>query len=331
MILRCAAVALLVLGLLSSRPASADVFQPAYLELHQLDAERYQVTWKVPAVGNRRLDVDVQFPPATEQTRPHSVLATGSTLIEQWQIRRPGGLNGQRLSISGLASGVTDVLVRVERLDGTVQLGRLPPQATGFVIKSSASAGAVAATYLRLGVEHILGGVDHLLFVFALLLVVRTPRRLLLTITAFTAAHSITLVAATLGWIHVPGPPVEAMIALSIAFVAAEIVHGQRGRPGLTARAPWVVAFCFGLLHGLGFAGALAGIGLPPQAVPVALLFFNLGVEAGQLLFVGTVMILITLLKRLRRPAPPWGALLPPYAIGTLAMFWVLQRLGAFV
>ena len=147
------------------------------------------------------------------------------------------------------------------------------PRAT----RSSPSKGAtgtaqVAWSYLVLGVEHILGGVDHLLFVLALLLIVRGGRRIVATITAFTVAHSLTLAAATLGWVHVPGPPVEAMIALSIVFVAAEVVHGLRGRPGLTARAPWVVAFSFGLLHGFGFAGALAEVGLPQTAIPVALL-----------------------------------------------------------
>jgi len=326
---------LLALLLLCCGAASADVFQPAYLELHQLTTDRYQVTWKVPAIGHQRLDADVQLPPGTLQSGPRRMQATGSALIEQWQIQRPGGLSGQRVAITGIASGITDVLVRVERQDGTVQLERLPPEATSFIVKDSESLGAVATTYLRLGVEHILGGIDHLLFVLALLLIVQTPRRLLATITAFTAAHSITLVAATLGWIHVPGPPVEAMIALSIVFVAAEIVHGQRGNPGLTARAPWVVAFCFGLLHGLGFAGALADIGLPPQAVPIALLFFNLGVEVGQLLFVASVMILIALFKRMGRQLhhrpPVWSALLAPYTIGATAMFWMLQRLQAFV
>ena len=129
----------------------------------------------------------------------------------------------------------------------------------------------VARTYLVLGVEHILGGIDHLLFVFALILLVRNRRTLVWTVTAFTAAHSITLAAATLGFVHVPPPPVEACIALSIAFLASELVHDVRGRPGLTARLPWIVAFAFGLLHGLGFAGALSEVGLPQNAIPLAL------------------------------------------------------------
>ena len=181
-----------------------------------------------------------------------------------------------------------------------------------------------------LGVEHILGGVDHLLFVLALLLIVRGGKQILITVTAFTAAHSITLVAATLGWVHVPGPPVEAIIALSIVFVAAEIVRGLQGKPGLTARAPWVVAFSFGLLHGFGFAGALAEVGLPQKAIPVALLTFNVGVELGQLIFVAFVVAVRALLVRVPAKGPAWTPYFMPYAIGSIAMFWVIERIGAF-
>ena len=188
----------------------------------------------------------------------------------------------------------------------------------------------VAWTYIVLGVEHILGGVDHLLFVLALLLIVRGGRRILVTITAFTVAHSITLVAATLGWVHVPGPPVEAMIALSIVFVAAEIVQGLRGNPGLTARAPWLVAFSFGLLHGFGFAGALAEVGLPQNAIPIALFAFNVGVELGQLIFVGVALVVRAVLTRLPLPRRPWLPYVAPYSIGAIAMFWVVQRVESF-
>lgn len=171
---------------------------------------------------------------------------------------------------------------------------------------------------------------DHLLFVLALLLIVHGGKRIFITITASTVAHSITLVSATLGWMRVPGPPVEAMIALSIVFVAAEVVHGLRGRPGLTARAPWVVAFSFGLLHGFGFAGALAEVGLPQKAIPVALLMFNVGVEIGQLLFVTALLAARTTLVRLSINLPGWTRSVLPYAIGTLAMFWVFERISAF-
>jgi hydrogenase/urease accessory protein HupE len=192
----------------------------------------------------------------------------------------------------------------------------------------------VVRTYTVLGIEHILTGFDHLLFVLALLLLVRGKRRLIATVTAFTVAHSLTLFAATLGWIHVPRPPVEAMIALSIVFVATEIVHGRQGRPGLTERYPWTVAFTFGLLHGLGFAGALAEVGLPQASIPTALLFFNVGVEIGQLLFIAAVFALIAagyqVARLLALAAPGWLWRVPPYAIGGLASFWLVQRVAAF-
>jgi hydrogenase/urease accessory protein HupE len=229
--------------------------------------------------------------------------------------------------IDGLSAMVTDVLVRVERADGTAQVTRLLPSDPAFVVEASAGRG-VARTYLGLGVLHILAGADHLLFVLALLLIVKGLARVVATITAFTIAHSITLAAATLGLVDVPGPPVEAMIALSIVFVAAEIVHGAQGRPGLTARWPWVVAFTFGLLHGFGFAGVLAEIGLPQNAIPLALLFFNVGVELGQLLFIGAFAVAAFFLARIRWPR--WAELAPAYAIGGIAMFWVFQRVAVF-
>jgi hydrogenase/urease accessory protein HupE len=192
----------------------------------------------------------------------------------------------------------------------------------------------VVRTYAILGIEHILSGFDHLLFVLALVLLVQGTRRLLFTITAFTVAHSLTLAGATLGWVHVPGPPVEASIALSIVFVASEIVQTRRGRYSVTQHYPWVVAFTFGLLHGFGFAGALAQVGLPQSSIPIALLFFNVGVEVGQLLFVGAVLAVITVGcgagQRLRLSQPPWLWRIAPYAIGALASFWLVERIAAF-
>jgi hypothetical protein len=185
---------------------------------------------------------------------------------------------------------MTDVLLRVERQDGAAQTHRLTPAAPSVVVTAAPGALAVAGTYLRLGIEHILLGFDHLLFVLALLILVGPNRRLIGTVTAFTVAHSLTLAAATLGAVHLPAAPVEATIALSIAFVAAEIVHARRGVLSLTERKPWIVAFAFGLLHGLGFAGALAAVGLPQRAIPLALLFFNVGVEVGQLCFIAAVL-----------------------------------------
>ena len=308
----------------------ADVFRPAYLELREAGNDRYDVMWKVPAQGEMRLALRVQFPAGTVQVTPPQGLFVSNAFVERWQVSRPGGLAGENVGIDGIAGGVTDVIVRLERLDGTSQMERLLPQSPEFPVKPSTGAAEVAWSYLALGVEHILAGVDHLLFVLALLLIVRGGKRILITITSFTVAHSITLVAATLGWVHVPGPPVEAIIALSIVFVAAEVVHGLRGKPGLTARAPWVVAFSFGLLHGFGFAGALAEVGLPGIAIPVALLMFNVGVELGQILFVAVVIAAGTLIARLPVPRRAWTPYALPYAIGSVAMFWVVARIGAF-
>jgi hydrogenase/urease accessory protein HupE len=206
----------------------------------------------------------------------------------------------------------------------------LTPAAPSFVVEAAPSRSRVAGTYLRLGVEHILGGVDHLLFVLALLMIVKGWRKLLATVTSFTVAHSITLVLATLNVVHLSSGPVEAVIALSILFLATEIVHARRGRPGLTQRFPWVVAFTFGLLHGFGFAGALAEVGLPETAIPLALFLFNLGVEIGQVLFVTAVLGLGWTGLRFQVPWPAWAWRVPTYAIGVTAAFWTIQRVVAF-
>jgi hypothetical protein len=182
-----------------------------------------------------------------------------------------------------------------------------------------------------MGTIHILEGADHLLFVFALLLIVTGLMSLFKAITAFTVAHSITLGLATLGMIHLPPAPTEAIIALSIVFLAGEIIHKRQGRMGITERWPWVIAFVFGLFHGLGFAGALSEIGLPQHEVPLALLMFNVGVETGQLLFIAVVLSLMTVLKRLplRLPQESWR--LVPYSIGGLAAYWTVDRVMSFL
>ncbi|HVY08356.1 MAG TPA: HupE/UreJ family protein [Burkholderiales bacterium] len=322
-------IAMLLLACLAFE-VRADVFRPAYLEIRETAADQYDVLWKVPAQGELRLAAQVGFPEDVRQLTPPVGIFSDGAYVERWRIQRNGGLAGQVVRIKGVAAGVTDVIARVEREDGGSQLERLPPERLEFVIKGPSSSTEIARSYLVLGVGHILHGMDHLLFVFALLLIVRGGRRIFFTITAFTLAHSITLVAATLGWIRVPGPPVEAVVALSIVFVAAEIVSGLRGHAGLTARAPWAVAFGFGLLHGLGFASALSQIGLPQQSIPLALAMFNVGVEVGQLVFVAAVLPLHAVVARATSNWPGWTRYLAPYAIGTVAMFWVIDRVGAF-
>ena len=310
----------------------ADVFRPAYLELRQRDAETFDVTWRVPAQGGTmRLAIHVGFPAGTVNlSEPRGTFLTDS-FVERWTVRRPGGFASQTIRIDGLPGSMTDVLARVERDDGTAQVARLLPAEPAFVVESPANASGVAWTYLGLGIEHILSGIDHLLYILAVLFLVKGWRRIVATMSAFTATHSLTLSAAALGWVHVPQPPVEASIALSIVFVAREIVETRRGRPGLTGRWPWVVSFTFGLMHGFGFAGALAEVGLPTRAIPVALLFFNVGVEVGQLLFVAGVLTVIAAATRVPRHWPRWLEAIPAYTIGSIAMFWVIERVAVFV
>lgn len=309
--------------------ADAHEIRPSYLELTQTSEECYDVLWKVPAAGDTmRLGLHLRFPDATEATSEHRGLFIGGAFVERWSVRHPGGLTDQTIHIDGLGATMTDVLVRVERLDGTTLVSRIEPSHPRLLLEASPSLWGLAGTYFVLGVEHILGGIDHLLFVLALLMLVKGRGRLFATITAFTIAHSITLVAATLGWLNVPSAPVETVIALSIVFVAAEIVHGLRGQEGLTARKPWIVALVFGLLHGFGFAGALHEVGLPDHAIPVALFLFNVGVEAGQLLFVAAVLMVLAMTRKWRTGAPRWLEWVPAYGIGVVAMHWTIERVS---
>ncbi|HET6370804.1 MAG TPA: HupE/UreJ family protein [Nitrospiria bacterium] len=334
-------------GLLGVDAASAHEVRPAYLELREAAPGEFAVLWKTPMRGDMRLGVSPEFSGRTETLTPVETREAENAALQTWRLRAVDPLRGQSVRIAGLEGTMTDALIRVEFADGTSWTQRLTPGQPAAVIPVRQSGFAVAGVYLTLGVEHILLGIDHLLFVLALLLITRGGWKLFKTVTAFTVAHSITLSAATLGFVHVPQAPVEAVIALSIVFVAAELVRLDRGASiegrvnsdpsspvplpsSLTARAPWIVAFTFGLLHGFGFAGALSEVGLPQGQIPVALLFFNLGVEAGQLMFIAAALSFIAVIRRMRIPSPRWTELIPAYAIGTLAMFWVIQRIMAF-
>ena len=310
--------------------ALAHEVRPAYLEIRETAPEAYDLVWKVPARGDLRLSLDVVLPAECEMTRPVVRHSPPGAFVDRWSVRCPGGLAGKEIEIRGLSATLTDALVRITHLNGSTQVTRVFPDEPRFEVQVAPGGWQVAGTYFRLGVEHILLGIDHLLFVLALLFVARTRWLLLKTITAFTVAHSITLALATLGFVHVPPAPVEAVIALSIVFVAAEILHARAGHPGITARSPWLVAFLFGLLHGFGFAGALSEIGLPQGHIPLALFFFNVGVEAGQIVFVGAVLGVAFLARPLLVRLPRWVEAAPAYGIGSIAMFWVLERVSGF-
>ena len=323
-------VILAVVSLFLAVPAAAHELRPAYLEINEIAAERYAITWKVPARGEMKMALYAKMPDGCRQVIEPAGGYVETAYVTRWQSICDGGLAGKTISIDGLSSTYTDALVRITSLTGTHQTSRISPDSPDMVVAASPTAIDTARTYFLLGLEHIMLGFDHLLFVFALLLLIRQPKTLLLTITSFTIAHSITLAFATMGIAAVSQPPIEALIALSIMFVASEIVRSSRGSQDLSSRYPWLISFVFGLLHGFGFGGALRDIGLPQTDMPLALLTFNLGVEAGQLIFVGLALaamacirlLMVHDLSRLRH----WLA----YLIGTLSAFWFVQRVAGF-
>jgi hypothetical protein len=326
---------------------------PAYFGMAEIEPGRFTAQWKVSISGGL---VDVLEPQIPEGCGVDGVVR--SFVVEDARVQHAElvctePLAGRSFTVIGLELTATDVLFRIDSLDGSSFTHRLVPEAPSVVIPAQPGTWEVAATYLALGIEHILLGTDHLLFVLALLLLVHGVARLVATITAFTVAHSITLAAATLGIVNVPSAPVEATIALSILFVATELARGvlrsgNRGGSGfsrdsgeiaakaapteeqpvrtLTMRFPWIVAFAFGLLHGFGFAGALSEVGLPARAIPPALLFFNVGVELGQLAFIAVVFAGAWVLRRAMLEPPVWAPRVAAYVIGSVAAFWVFER-----
>ncbi|QIK95922.1 HupE/UreJ family protein [Sphingomonas sp. HDW15A] len=313
--------------------ASADYFRPAYLELTERGDGVYDVRWKTPAQGEAVImPVKPVFPPGSRMTRPFVSAYADGTAVMSGQLAVPGGIAGKAIHFDGLAESGNQALVRYVPSRGGEALFKVAPTAPNVTIPKEPSSISIPARYTQLGIEHIWFGFDHLLFVAALFMLVGNRRTLFWTITAFTVAHSITLALVTLDVIAVPVPPVEAFIALSIVFVAFEVVRKNQGYPSLASRKPWVVAFSFGLLHGLGFASALAEIGLPHDNVPLALLFFNVGVEIGQLLFVTALLAFAAAFARFAKPMQlQRSAIAGAYVIGGLASYWLIDRVTSFV
>jgi hydrogenase/urease accessory protein HupE len=335
--IRAALILVLLAALLPGRTA-AHALEPGYLDLSHFGGTQWRVTWRKPQVQGQPMPIDAILPDACTPRRGPDPTFDGRAFVTGWVAECPEGLGDGTIAIEGLEATRTDVLVRYTHGTETApQTQRLTPDAPAFTVPPPQGPLARFAGYFGLGVDHILGGLDHLLFVFALLLLIRRAGPLLAAITSFTVAHSVSLGATTLGWIVVPAPPVEAVVALSIVVLAAELAqppgHGLR----LTERFPWSVAFFFGLLHGLGFARALLELGLPEGDVPLALLAFNLGVEAGQLMFIAAILAAGLFLARLlRRGAPilaPGSTSLraSAYAIGTLASVWMIDRVAGFM
>ena len=328
---------LLVLAVFSGGQTQAHALDPGYLEITPFGGDSYRVFFRLPDVQGQPMTIEGRLPDTCDPPTGPTPNIDGRAWAKTWVAACDGGLAGQMITIDGLEDTQTDVLVRVT-LDGTPTVtARLTASQTSYVIPTDPGPWDVMASYFPLGVTHILEGIDHLLFVFALLLLIPDGWRLVGAITAFTAAHSLTMGAATLGVVTLPGPPVEAIIALSIMFVASELLKRREGQMLLSERYPWIVSFSFGLLHGFGFAGALQEIGLPQGDVPLALLAFNLGVEAGQLMFVAAILsigwvagqMVPRFVEGMRTPGR-LPATCAAYLIGGISAYWFLERIAAF-
>jgi hydrogenase/urease accessory protein HupE len=330
LITRLAFIGIFFAGIAFLGNASAHEARPAYMEVTEIAPHRYQLMWRTPLLSGMRLPVALRFSENIRNLTEPALRELPDSLIERRLIESDSELGGTRIEIVGLQATITDVLVRVQMLDGTYSTTLVRPSKPWIEIATSRNSLGVAGAYLMHGIEHILFGFDHLLFVFALILIVRSGRVLLVTVTAFTIAHSITLSLATLGVVHVPGPPVEATIALSILLLACEILRSERGQVSLTAKWPWVVAFSFGLLHGFGFASALIEIGLPQWDIPLALFAFNVGVETGQLIFIAVVLGALRCVRLTKVPVAVerHARLITTYAIGIMAAYWFVERLA---
>ncbi len=314
-----------------STPLQAHELQPSAFEMRQLTAQRYELAWRAPLYFKNPHPARLALPDDWQIVSGPGVERFADAILHRYVVNVPEKkLEGAVIRFIGLEATITDVFARFVWLDGSEITAIARPSQPWIEVVVQPSAWRIISDYTILGVEHILFGFDHLTFVFALLLIVSGTRRLLITVTAFTLAHSITLATATLGIVWIPGPPIEAVIALSILFLASELVKVNRGQISHTAQYPWIVAFTFGLLHGFGFAGALNDIGLPQNEVALALLMFNLGVEIGQLLFIAAALVVLVILHPLKSLVPGWCRQVSAYALGGIAAFWLIERLVQF-
>ena len=319
-------ILLVLIAALLALPAQADELRPGYLEFTQQDAKLWKLVWKAPVLGGLATRTKPAFPDFCTQSPPQARVE-GLVLVAESRLTCSRDLAGSQVGLAGMDAAFTDALLRVAPLGRPVQAARLTQDKAMVEIALVPDGWEVARSYFVLGIIHILEGYDHLLFVIALVLLIGRFGMVVKAATAFTVAHSITLVGSTLGLVGLAQAPVEALIALSIVFLAVEIVKQNPEAPNLAERAPWIVAFLFGLIHGFGFAGALREIGLPESDVPTALLTFNLGVEAGQLVIVAAVMLAITALRRFAPARLRTSTVVSSYAIGITASFWFIERL----
>lgn len=318
----------LFLTLVLAQTAQAHRFAPSLLKVTEIADQQYSVVWKTPAQGTSAIPLQPVWPESCEITNSSPPQMEGTGKVISWQMRclelGEDGLVGDTLGVAGLGANQASAMVMVSLLDGRNYQQVLNAEQAEFVIPIESSAGEVMTDYSLLGMEHIWGGLDHLLFVFGLLLLVGGGARLLWTITAFTLGHSITLSLVTLGFFDYPVALVEFVIALSIFVLAVELT--RTSKHDILWRNPWWLAGGFGLLHGMGFAGALAETGLPQDNVPLALLFFNVGIEIGQIAF---ILVVLGIWMLIRKPLTRWQDRLLPipiYVLGALSAMWCIER-----
>jgi hydrogenase/urease accessory protein HupE len=325
---RCAVLLLAMVAMVD--PALGHEVRPASLEITEGVHGRFDIVWKQPSQETKAVRLTPHISGITLESAPRTIDAGAGFLMTTWRDLDLGveGVKGRRLWIEGLEMTITDVVVNLNPARGDSTQAILHPRSTSLVLGGQ-GAGLRPSRYVLVGIEHILTGFDHLAFILGLVLLVRQPRTLIITVTAFTAAHSLTLVAAALRIMTPPVAIIESLVALSIVFVAVELIRGYQGTSGVATRHPGIVAFAFGLLHGVAFAGALAQIGLPADAVVLSLLLFNLGVELGQVMFIAFIFLIAWPLSARSRLWTSWLRWVPPYAIGGLSTFWFVERLAS--
>ena len=306
--------------------ALAHEVRPAYLEIDQIDTHTYAVLWKQPTIGEVAVHLVPHISNGWLERLPTEEYPANGFLIKIWRITSPAvdPLAHCAVKIEGLEQTITDAFIRVRLMDRRNMDAIVRPEHPSLDLQFGPHDTQSAMMYLQLGMEHILTGMDHLLFVLGLLLIVPNRWILLKTVTAFTVAHSVTLAVATLFHVAPTTALLNTLIALSILFLGPEIVRHQEGGASLTLRYPWVVAFCFGLLHGFGFASGLISLGLPRSEIPVALFMFNIGVEIGQVCFVVIILALVRAFRLMEIRWPRPIAALPTYAVGVLGAFWTV-------
>jgi hydrogenase/urease accessory protein HupE len=311
-----------LLVLLAASQAQAHEVRPAYLQLTETAPGQFDVLWKQPLLGDRRLPLEPVLPDECVSIGNPVPEVAGAALIERW--RTTCDLRAGSVAISGLSQTLTDVLVEIRYLSAEPVSQLLKPSRPSMDL---ASPTPQLWSYLTFGVEHLLLGLDHILFVVGLVLFIGNTWTLVKTITAFTVAHSITLACSVLGLISLPQGPVEAVIALSILFLARELVEPPERRSRITLGRPWLMAFAFGLLHGFGFAGALTEIGLPADQLAISLLLFNVGIELGQLLVIGLMLGAAAIFRQAwRHNREVWPGRFA-WIMGSVAGFWTIDRL----